>query len=392
MTMDGSAGETAPLVLHVIHQLATGGLENGVINLIDRLQESEFRHTVVCIESASDFRQRLKRQDVEIIALNRSEAGIWRVRRQIHSICRRLRPAILHTRNMSGLDALLPARLAGVGYCIHGEHGWDVDNLQGQKLRPALLRRLHSPFVDRYITVSKDLERYLVERVGIAPRRISHVCNGVDVDRFTPAREKPAGLLPAHLRAETSFVIGTVGRIQPIKDQAVLVRAFAEVVGQIPASRGYLRLVIVGDGPLLPALRDLAHSLGVADLAWFPGAMSNVPEVLRLFDLFVLPSLNEGISNTILEAMASGLPVVATDVGGNVEIVDDGRWGRRFESGNVSQLAHILGEYVRDPGIRSAHAAAARRAAVERFSLDTMVAQYRAIYEARLSHERFCRA
>jgi len=86
------------------------------------------------------------------------------------------------------------------------------------------------------------------------------------------------------------------------------------------------------------------------------------------------------------------LPVVATDVGGNVEIVDDGRWGRRFESGNVSQLAHILGEYVRDPGMRSVHAAAARRAAVERFSLDTMVAQYRAIYEARLSHERLCRA
>jgi len=390
MTMDGNAGETAPLVLHVIHQLATGGLENGVINLIDRLQESEFRHAVVCIESASDFRQRLKRQDVEIIALNRSEAGIWRVRRQIHSICRRLRPAILHTRNMSGLDALLPARLAGVGYCIHGEHGWDVDNLQGQKLRPALLRRLHSPFVDHYITVSKHLERYLIERVGIAPARISHICNGVDVDRFTPAREKPIGLLPAHLRAETPFVIGTVGRIQPVKDQAVLVRAFAELIRESPDLR--LRLAIIGDGPLLPALRELACSLGVADLTWLPGAMANVPDVLRLFDLFVLPSLNEGISNTILEAMASGLPVVATNVGGNVEIVDDGRWGRRFESGNVLQLAHILGEYVRDPGMRSVHAAAARRAAVERFSLDTMVAQYRAIYEARLSHERLCRA
>ena len=390
MTMDGNAGETAPLVLHVIHQLATGGLENGVINLIDRLQESEFRHAIVCIESASNFRQRLKRQNVEIIALNRSEAGIWRVRRQIHSICRRLRPAILHTRNMSGLDALLPARLAGVGYCIHGEHGWDVDNLQGQKLRPALLRRLHSPFVDRYITVSKHLERYLIERVGIAPARISHICNGVDVDRFTPAREKPIGLLPAHLRAETPFVIGTVGRIQPVKDQAVLVRAFAELIRESPDLR--LRLAIIGDGPLLPALRELACSLGVADLTWLPGAMANVPDVLRLFDLFVLPSLNEGISNTILEAMASGLPVVATNVGGNVEIVDDGRWGRRFESGNVLQLAHILGEYVRDPGMRSVHAAAARRAAVERFSLDTMVAQYRAIYEARLSHERLCRA
>lgn len=394
MTMDGdrNAGEAAPLVLHVIHELATGGLENGVVNLLDRLQASEFRHAVVCIEGASDFRQRLKRQDIEIVALHRSKVGIWRVRRQIHSICRRLRPAILHTRNMSGLDALLPARLAGVEVRIHGEHGWDVDNLRGQKLRPALLRRLHSPFVDRYVTVSKDLERYLVERVGVAPDRISRICNGVDVDRFTPTREKPVGLLPASLRADAPFVIGTVGRLQPVKDQAVLVRAFAEVVGENPALRANLRLVIVGDGPLLPALRELAHSLGVADLVWLPGAIGDVSDVFRLLDLFVLPSLNEGISNTILEAMASGLPVVATDVGGNVEIVDDGRWGRLFKAGEVSQLANILCEYVRDPTMRSAHAAAARRAAVERFNLDTMVAQYRAMYQSLLPREHLCRA
>ena len=392
MNPDGAGAAAAPLVLHVIHQLATGGLENGVVNLIDRMHASEMRHAVACIEDVSDFRGRLKRNDVEVIALRRSQVGIWRVRRQLYALCRRLRPAIVHTRNMSGLDALLPARLAGVARCVHSEHGWDVDNLQGEKLRPALLRRLHSPLVDRYVTVSKDLEQYLVRRVGIAPARISHICNGVDIDRFRPARAKPIELMPASLHCQAPLVIGSVGRIEPVKDQALLVRAFAEVIRRNPGLRGNLRLAIIGDGSLLPALRELAGSLGVADVAWFPGAMGNVPELLRLFDVFVLPSLNEGISNTILEAMASALPVVATRVGGNVEIVEDGRWGHLFESGNLAQLVHRLEQYAGDAATRTAHAAAARRAAVERFSLDTMVEHYRTVYEGILQRDRLCRA
>lgn len=389
--MDDAGTEASPLILHVIHRLATGGLENGVVNLIDGLRDAGFRHAVACIEDVSDFRHRLDRDDVAFVALHRSRVGIWRVRRQIYALCRRLRPAIVHTRNRSGLDALAPARLAGVGRCVHGEHGWDVDDLQGEQWRPALLRRLHSPLVDRYVTVSKDLERYLVRRVGIAPSRITAICNGVDVGRFAPA-QRPVHLLPPGLRAAAPFVIGSVGRIQAVKDHATLVRAFATLVAGNPALRERLRLAIVGDGPLLAELRGLAQSLGVADLAWLPGALDNVPEVLRLFDVFVQPSLNEGISNTILEAMASGLPIVATRVGGNVEIVEDGRWGRLFASGDAAALAKRLDEYVDDPPLRSTHAAAARRAAVERFGLDSMVAQYRALYASLLSRDRLVRA
>ncbi len=96
----------------------------------------------------------------------------------------------MHSRNLSGLDALLPARLAGVPRCVHGEHGWDVDNLGGTNRRHALLRRLHAPLVDRYVTVSKDIERHLVERIGIRPSRIAQIYNGADTERFAPA---PAG-------------------------------------------------------------------------------------------------------------------------------------------------------------------------------------------------------
>src|SRR5205823_3507679 len=130
-----------------------------------------------------------------------------------------------------------------------------------------------------------------------------------------------------------------------------------------------LRLAIVGDGPLLDELRQLAKDTGVQGLVWFAGAIDDIASVLRAFDVFVLPSLAEGISNTVLEAMASGLPVLATGVGGNVEIVDDGRSGRLFPARDVQSLAQLIAEYANDPHLRATHARAARRAAVERFGI-----------------------
>jgi len=374
--------DTRPLVLHVIHQLAMGGMENNLVNLINRMPASGFRHAIACVEDFSDFRSRLVKPDVEVFALHRSRVGVQRLRLELFRLCRRLRPRIVHSRNRSGLDALLPARLAGVRYRVHGEHGWDVGDLHGESWKLMLLRRLHAPLVSRYITVSKDLERYLIRRVGVAARRVTQIYNGVDTERFAPAADKPTGLLPASLAGTDLVVIGTVGRIQAVKDQATLLRAFAALQSARPESRARLRLAVVGDGPLLGELRDLARSLGIAETTWMPGALGNVPDVLRLLDVFVLPSLSEGISNTILEAMASRLPVLATARGGNVELVEEGQNGRLFEPGDVPALTRLLAEYLDDSARRRAHADTARRRALERFSLDAMVASYQAVYEA----------
>lgn len=370
-----------PLVLHVIHHLVMGGMENGLVNLINHMPGSAFRHAVACIEDYSEFSERLAPKGTEIIALHRSKVGIWKVRRDLFHLCRRLQPAIVHTRNQSGLDALLPALLAGVRRSVHSEHGWDVHDLRGARLKPALLRRLHSPLVDQYITVSRDLERYLVHRVGIGPARITQIYNGVDIAHFAPAAGKPSTVLPQGFAGSDSIVVGTVGRIQHVKDQASLLRAFATVVKTDAPGAGNARLAIVGDGPLLADLRALAASLGIADRTWFPGALNNVHDVLRTFDVFVLPSLNEGISNTILEAMASGLPVIATAVGGNIELLEDNLNGRLFQPGDVDALAGLLANYLTNPTRRRDHGAKARETAIARFSIDTMVARYQAVYD-----------
>jgi glycosyltransferase involved in cell wall biosynthesis len=159
-------------------------------------------------------------------------------------------------------------------------------------------------------------------------------------------------------------------------------RAFARLVQACPTFRERVRLAIVGDGPLLQELRDLATSLHIADVTWLPGARTDVPTILQGFDVFVLPSLFEGISNTILEAMACGLPVVATAVGGNEELVSDGQTGRVFQPQDIDALTGLLTEYIAHPAWRHEHAAAARGVAVERFSLSTMITTYQHLYES----------
>lgn len=371
----------APLIVHVIHHLVIGGMENGLVNLINRMPAARYRHAVVCIEDYSDFRHRITRADVDVIALYRSRIGTWKLRQALYRLCRRLKPAIVHTRNMSGLDALLPARLAGVAHCLHGEHGWNMQDLEGRHWRPMILRRLHAPLIEHYVTVSRDLQRYLMERAGVGRERITQIYNGVDTLRFQPDPAKPRDWLPPDFRDASLTLIGTVGRIQPVKDQATLLEAFARLLSRQPALRRKLRLLVVGDGPLLGELKALAARLQIAELTCFTGARDDVAQVLRALDVYVLPSLNEGISNTILEALASGLPVVATGVGGNPELVDDGTCGRLFTPRDVNTLSQLLLQYTLDVPLREAHSRAARRIALERFSLDAMVAHYTETYD-----------
>ena len=373
--------DTRPLILHVIHHLVTGGMENGLVSLINRMPSTSYRHAIVCIEDYSDFRNRLTRPDTEVMAMRRSQIGTWRLRYQLFRTFRRLKPAIVHSRNKSGLDALLPARLAGVPHCVHGEHGWDVHDLDGRSRKEQVLRRLHAPLVERYVTVSRSLRDYLVDRVGIRPERITTICNGVDTDKFHPADPKPVGLLPANLAGDGLVVFGTVGRLQPVKDQQTLLRAFAELVGERADVAAQARLLMVGNGPLREALEQQAQALGIAHLTAFAGDRTDVAQLLQCMDVFVLPSLAEGISNTVLEAMATGLPVLATRVGGNVELVQDGGNGALFEAGDVETLKRLLAGYLADPLTRRRHGGRSRHLAVENFSLKAMVEGYRGAYE-----------
>lgn len=373
-----------PLILHVLHHLVIGGTENNLVNLINMLPHDRWRHHVLCVEDYSEFRSRILRSDVEVVALNRSKVGVWRMRRRIYEECQRLRPAIVHTRALSGLDALPPAWLSGGAALLHSEHGWDVDNLKGRNRRPVLLRKLHSMFVDKYLVVSKDLQRYLVRQVGIRPSRINQVYNGVDTERFRPRASSSRVGLPEGFGGVGEFVVGTVGRLQAIKDQVTLLRAVALLRQNNPGLLGRIRLVIVGGGPLEQDLRAQASELKINDVTWFSGAVTNVVEILPNFDLFVLPSLMEGTSNTLLEAMACGVPVVATPVGGNLELIQEGRFGQFFAAGDAAALAAQIERYAASPSMSSEHGREARKFVEDAFSIPAMMSRYGALYESLL--------
>lgn len=350
------------------------------MNLINRLPADRFRHAVVCVEDYSDFVQRIKSPNVEVVALHRSQIGTLRLRWRLWRLFRRWRPDIVHSRNLSGLDALLPARLAGCS-TVHSEHGFDVDNLRGQATKPVLLRRMHAPLVQRFVCVSQDLRRLMIEEWGLPGGRIRQIYNGVDTDHFRPCAARRRDLLPESMSGEGLFVVGTVGRLQPVKDQATLLRAVARLLARRAELRKRIRLVIVGHGPLAEALKTLASDLGIDALTWFSGARHDVADLLQAFDLFVLPSLNEGISNTMLEAMATGVPILATAVGGNMELLEEGVIGASFPPGRDDRLAGMIESYLDDALLCAAHGAAARRRAVQYFSLKAMVASYAEVYE-----------
>lgn len=374
-----------PLVVHVVHRFGIGGLENGVVNLVNRLPAERFRHAVVAMTEVTDFRRRVQRDDVTFHALHKPAGQGLRVAPQFVRLLRELRPAVVHTRNLGPLEMSLPAAWAGVPVRIHGEHGWDTHDPDGSSLKCRLVRRAFRPFVHRYVALSRDIERYLVERVGVPLERIRQVYNGVDTERFRPGRARRADLPGLPFVDDHLWLVGCVGRLQPIKDQTLLARAFVRALQIDPSARARMRLVVIGGGALGPQIEAILRDGGAAELAWLAGDRDDVPELLHALDVFVLPSRAEGVSNTLLEAMASGLPVVATAVGGNVELLEDGVTGRLVPSGEVETLARALLADWRDPAAARARGAAARQAAQRRFSLEAMVTAYADLYDGLLS-------
>lgn len=371
-----------PLVMHLVYSFDVGGLENGVVNLINRMPPERFRHMVVALtQCVPAFCARITRPDVEFLSLHKPPGQGYKLYPKLYRLFRRYRPAILHSRNLAALEAVVPARAAGVPVRIHGEHGWEESDPRGTRRKFRLLRRVYQPFVTHYIALSGDLERYLVDRVGVPAARVSRICNGVDTARFQPADGLRPSIAGCPFSSPDQVLIGTVGRLQAVKDQLTLVRAFARLAAQRNPACERARLVIAGDGPLRPQVEAEVRASGCADRIWLAGERKDVPEFMRGLDVFVLPSISEGISNTILEAMASGLPVVATDVGGNGELVVAGATGTLVPAADPAAMADALMCYAADAALRQNHGAAGRKRVEAEFSLDGMVGRYVDLYQ-----------
>ncbi len=362
-------------VCHVIHRFATGGLENGLVNLINHLPQEKYQHVIVTMQGYDpEFAARLN-VEVPIYSLDKKAGKDFGVFVRMFRLLRKLKPDIMHTRNLATLEMNLPGYLSGIRRRIHGEHGWDINDPDGSVKKYQRLRRLVGNFIHLFVALSKEQERYLLERVGIKRDKVTRICNGVDLSRFSNVKQKSNQEIN-----EDKLVIGCVGRLAPIKGHSVLLRAFKNLLQNVSPQIDNLELQIAGEGDELSRLSALAEQLDIGDKVKFLGNQSDIPAVLAGFDLFVLPSHAEGISNTILEAMAAGLPVVATRVGGNADLIAEGETGVIVDVNSPEALAKGMLSIVNDKNLRDQLGQKAQLRAQTEFSLEVMVNRYDGLY------------
>ena len=373
--------EQLPLVVHIIYRLGVGGLENGLVNLINRMPKDSYRHAVICLTDSTDFSKRIRRPGVAIYEIHKKPGQDGESFVKVYKLLKQLKPAVVHTRNLAALEYQLCAFLAGVPLRVQGEHGWDVFDPEGNNVKYRWLRFLMGLIIHCFIPLSQQLQDYLQAKVGIPVKKITRICNGVDTERFYPREGSRQVPEKCPLDLDNKLLIGTVGRMHGVKDQLTLVKAYILASQESAGFAERARLALIGDGPLRELAINLLEKHDLIDHAWLPGECHNIDKIMRSFDVFVLPSKAEGISNTILEAMATGLPVVATRVGGNPELVIHEKTGLLVEKENVSAMAAALQAMVADDNKRQQFAEAALRRIQQEFSLDSMVARYQAVYD-----------
>jgi sugar transferase (PEP-CTERM/EpsH1 system associated) len=312
--------------MHVIRSLILAGMEYGVIKLLNRLDTGLFEPSICCLMDAKDDARSALRDHIPVFELREEPNGIHP--RLIYRLSKRFRDSgidIVHSHNWGTfLYADVAARLANVPVMIHGEHGRDTREHEEGWKRSVIWNALKGN-VHKFVAVSENIAEDLVSLMRVPPEKIVVIPNGVDTEIFRPDRDGGVARKNMGIGGDRK-IIGTVGWFREVKDHETLIRAFSRVKARAPEAF----LLIIGestDPERTRTLRKLASDLGVADFILFLGGRADVPELLAAIDVYVNSSIYEGMSNTILEAMAAGKPVVATRVGGTPKIVEDGTTG-----------------------------------------------------------------
>jgi sugar transferase (PEP-CTERM/EpsH1 system associated) len=371
-----AAAEREPLrVMHVVYRLQAGGMEYGVVKLVNGLDRSRI-HSSVCSTTPATDVKRLLHADVPLFECRRRAGNDPRVVAELVKLFRREQPHIVHTHAWGTLvEGLLAARLARVPQLVHGEHG----TLQVGPLQRRVQRLVWSR-ADQVLSVSSRLAERMAAATGFPRDRITTIRNGVDTSRFGHLSQREARARLGLTSGGT--IIGTVGRLVPVKDHASLVHAVARL-----RDRGSLvTAVIAGEGPLRAALAAQIDALKLHQQVRLLGHRPDPETVLAALDIFVLPSRSEGLSNTVLEAMASRLPVVATSVGGNDELIEDGITGLLLPPGDPEALAEGLGLLLASTEKRAHMGQAAVQRARTRFSIEAMIQNYERLYLESSTH------
>jgi glycosyltransferase involved in cell wall biosynthesis len=373
----------APRAAHVVISLACGGLERLVVDWTNARNRMHPDSTLVCcLDEPGELAPQVEGAAVVTIGARRGRfpwdrAAVQRLRETLNG-----HPGgpfhLLHSHNLAAQQyAVLAARGTPMRH-VHTQHGANL-HLQRplDRMRSRLLRR----FTDCLVAVSEATAEAMRRSQGVRRSRLEVIPNGVALPREAPpAPEQRAAARRECGLPDDAFVLGSVGRMARVKGYDRLVRAFAAATrGTGGGALGRARLLLIGDGPERAAIGRLIRDLGMESRVVLAGFRADAPRLLAAMDAFVLPSRSEGMPIGLLEAMAAGVPALASDAGSSRELIDDGRAGIVLPA-DEARWPDQLAAAAADPGRLQALARAARRRVEEHYALERGLARYEAIY------------
>jgi glycosyltransferase involved in cell wall biosynthesis len=361
-----------PAVTQVVLTIGGGGLEAMAARLAIELVRRGFPSSVVALDGGGEHEEALRAAGVDLHVLDGRRLFDPRFHWRLARILRRTRTRVLHTHHFAPLlHSYLAQRLAGVRRRVHTEHAFEY--LQGRTDLQRALRGLARGCA-AFVVVGERMPAFYTTTVGLSSARLRVIPNGIDPEVFAPAGDRTGGRHRQSL--PDGLLVGALGRLASEKNIALLIRAFARVLAVCPASS----LVLIGDGIERPRLEALAVALGIADRVCFLGWRADAALLLPLLDVYAITSDTEALPLAVLEAMAAGLPVVATSVGDLPDVLDHGRCGLLVRPGDEEALAAALRTLASDADARRRLGGAGRQRVLQRYSQRAMVERYLEAY------------
>lgn len=368
---------TARIVIgHTIYAFKDGGMERGLLNIINHGDWDRFSHVIMCLTEAGAFASQISSSTCKVIEFHKREGNDYQLPKRIAKKARECQLEVMHARGWPTLvETAIAARLAGVRRTIYGFHGKMIEEIHGVGLKRRLTERFIIRFYDRVVTLNPRMRTDLATSCGLPENRIHLIANGVDVNAFRPVQDHSA-LRAAFGIPMERFVVGNVARLDAVKNHDVILRGLARL--RELEVRPYF--LLVGEGPHRAALEREIQRLGLHKDVRLFGYSDHIAELLNCMDVYVQSSLYEGFSNTIIEAMACGLPVLATDVGGTADLFSQGVEGWFFSPEDDEALALLMLQLQRNPSLRERAAARGRQRVIAQFSVQAMVREYENLY------------
>lgn len=361
-------------VLHVVLAMEYGGLERIVNQFARKLDRSVFDLSICCLDRGGEFLDELNELGVKHSVLGRRPGLMdFRVLRALTRYISRNRINVVHSHSGCSLYASIAARLAGAEVIVHTDHG----RLMPDRLSLILEDRLSSRLMNAFVAVSRQLADYLVDKVRVPGSKLHVIINGVDTGRFVPAIAEDIAKLRRGLNIpEQAEVVGTVCRLDPVKNLGSMILA----MGPMLKERTGMIVLITGDGPEKGHLERLAGELNLNGRIRFLGKRNDIERIMPVLDVFVLPSISEGTSMTMLEAMACGIPVVASAVGGNTDLVEENANGYLFPLERTDLMCARILDLLEGAERRRAFGLRSRFIAEKRYSVSAMMEAYSNLY------------